>query len=45
MKLHIIFNIKGEIVRLTITPGNVNDRAPASQMVKDITATLISDKS
>jgi len=44
MKLHMIFNIKGEIVRLTITPGNVNDRTPVSQMVKDITATLIGDK-
>lgn len=40
----MIFNIKGEIVRLTITPGNINDRTPVSQMVKDITATLIGDK-
>jgi hypothetical protein len=44
MKLHMIFNIKGEIVRLTITPGNVNDRAPVSQMVKDVTVKLIGDK-
>jgi IS5 family transposase len=44
MKLHMIFNIKGEIVRLIITPGNVNDRTPVPQMVKDITATLIGDK-
>ena len=28
MKLHMIFNTKGEIVRLAITPGNVNDRTP-----------------
>ena len=44
MKLHMIFNIKGEIVRLTITPGNVNDRTPVPQMVKDLTAILIGDK-
>lgn len=44
MKLHMIFNTKGEIARLTITPGNVNDRTPVSQMVKNITATLIGDK-
>lgn len=44
MKLHVIFNTLGEIVRLTITPGNINDRKPVPQMVKDLIATLIGDK-
>lgn len=44
MKLHMIFNTKGEIVRLSITPGNVNDRKPVPQLVKDLIATLIGDK-
>ncbi len=26
LKLHFLFNHKGEIVRLSITPGNVDDR-------------------
>ncbi len=43
-KLHMIFNTKGEIVRLTITPGNVNDRKPVPQMVQGLTGKLIGDK-
>ena len=44
MKLHMIFNTKGEIVRLTITPGNTNDRTPVPHMIKDLIAKLIGDK-
>lgn len=44
MKLHFIINTNGEIVRLMITPGNVNDRVPVTDMVKGITAKLIGDK-
>lgn len=44
MKLHMIFNTKGEIIRLTITPGNVNDRTPVPHMVRDLEAKLIGDK-
>ncbi len=40
----MIFNTYGEIVRLAITPGNVNDRAPVKDMVSGITAKLIGDK-
>lgn len=43
-KLHMIFNTKGEIIRLFITPGNVGDRTPVLDMMKDITAKLIGDK-
>lgn len=44
LKIHLIFNTHGEIVRLAITPGNVNDKAPVIDMVKGITAKLIGDK-
>lgn len=44
MKLHLIINTKGEIVRLVITPGNVDDRKPVPDMMKGIVAKLIGDK-
>jgi hypothetical protein len=44
LKLHFIFNTKGEIVRMTITKGNANDRTPVMDLVKDITAKLLGDK-
>ena len=40
----MIFNTNGQIVRLTITPGNINDRTPVPDMVKGIVAKLIGDK-
>lgn len=43
-KLHMIFNTKGDIVRLCITPGNVGDRTPVLDMMTGITAKLIGDK-
>ena len=44
LKLHLLFNTKGEIVRLVITPGNVDDRKPVPDMLKGIMAKLIGDK-
>jgi hypothetical protein len=44
LKLHMIFNTKGEIVRLSITPGNTNDRSPVPNMIKGLKAKLIGDK-
>ena len=43
-KLHFIFNTLGEIVSMSITGGNVNDRSPVMDMVKVITGKLIGDK-
>ena len=40
----MIFNTRGEIVNLTITPGNKDDRSPVRKMVKGLTAKLIGDK-
>ena len=43
-KLHFVFNTYGEIVRIQITGGNVNDRSPVMSLMKDISAKLIGDK-
>jgi len=43
-KLHMIFNTKGEIMRLVITPGNKDDRSPVGDMVHGLFGTLIGDK-
>jgi hypothetical protein len=43
-KLHFVINTKGEIVRLVITPGNVDDRKPVPDMMKGIIAKLVGDK-
>ena len=44
MKLHMLFNTKGQLVRLAITPGHVDDRKPVREMLKGIKAKLIGDK-
>jgi hypothetical protein len=43
-RLHMIFNTKGEIVRLTITPGNTDDRSKVPQMTDGLMGNLIGDK-
>lgn len=44
MKLHMLFNTKGELVRVCITPGNVGDRTSVLAIMTGITVKLISDK-
>ena len=43
-KLQMIFNTRGEIVRLMITPGNTDDRSPVRDMVRGLMGKLIGDK-
>ncbi len=43
-KLHFILNTFGEIVSMSVTGGNVNDRSPVMGLVKGITGKLIGDK-
>lgn len=43
-KLHFVFNTHGEIVRMQITGGNVNDRSPVMDLMRDISTKLIGDK-
>ena len=43
-KLHLVFNHRREIVALKLTPGNVSDATPVSQLTKDRVGKLFGDK-
>jgi hypothetical protein len=43
-KLHLIFNDRGELLNLLLTPGNVDDRKPVPKMVRQLFGKLFGDK-
>lgn len=43
-KLHVIINHLGQLLNARLTPGNVDDRVPVPQMVKNIFGKLYADK-
>jgi len=43
-KLHLIFNDRGELLNLMLTPGNVDDRKPVPHMVRKLFGKLFADK-
>jgi hypothetical protein len=43
-KLHLIFNDRGELLNLLLTPGNVDDRRPVPKMVRQLFGKLFGDK-
>lgn len=43
-KLHLVFNDRGELLTFTLTPGNVDDRAPVPQFAKRLFGKLFGDK-
>ena len=43
-KLHLVFNDQGELVTFTLTPGNVDDRAPVPTFAKHLFGKLFGDK-
>jgi transposase len=43
-KLHAIINSKGELIRLKLTPGNVDDRKPMPDLCKGLFGQLFADK-
>ncbi len=43
-KLHLIFNDRGELLSLMLTPGNVDDRKPVPKMVRKLFGKLFGDK-
>jgi len=43
-KLHLIVNDRGELLNVMLTPGNVDDRKPVPDMVRDLFGQLIGDK-
>jgi hypothetical protein len=43
-KLHLVINDCGELLSLRLTPGNVDDRRPMPELVKDLFGKLFGDK-
>jgi predicted small integral membrane protein len=43
-KLHLIINDQGELLSFQVTPGNVDDRVPVKDLVKEIFGKLYGDK-
>lgn len=43
-KLHALINSKGELIRLKLTPGNVDDRKPMPDLCKGLFGQLFADK-
>ena len=43
-KLHLIINDKGELLSFQVTPGNVDDRVPVKDLVKEFFGKLYGDK-
>lgn len=44
LKLHFVFNDKGEIVRLSITPANVDDRKGLKRLIGGLMGKLFADR-
>ncbi len=43
-KLHIIINDCGELLAVSLTPGNTDDRVPVEQLTKDLFGKMFGDK-
>ena len=43
-KLHLVINDRGELLSLRLTPGNVDDRRPVPELVKELFGKLFGDK-
>ena len=43
-KCHLVVNEQGELLACCLTPGNVDDRAPVPQLVKELWGKLFGDK-
>lgn len=43
-KLHLVFTDQGDLLNLTLTPGNVDDRKPVLKLVRKLFGKLFGDK-
>jgi hypothetical protein len=43
-KLHLVINDQGELLGLTLTPGNVDDRRPVRKLVRQLWGKLFGDR-
>jgi hypothetical protein len=43
-KLHLVVNDRGEILNMTLTPGNTDDRKPVPELVRSLFGKLVGDR-
>jgi len=43
-KLHLVINEQGEVLGLTLTPGNTDDRRPVAKLVRNLWGKLFGDR-
>jgi transposase len=43
-KLHVIINSRGELIRLKLTPGNIDDRKPMPELCQGLFGQLFADR-
>jgi transposase len=43
-KLHLVINERGEVLGLTLTPGNTDDRRPVAKLVRQLWGKLFGDR-
>jgi transposase len=43
-KLHLLFNDRGELLNIALTPGNVDDRRPVPRLVQRLFGKIFADK-
>lgn len=43
-KLHLVVNEHGELLNLTLTPGNTDDRKPLAQLLKVLFGKVFADR-
>ena len=43
-KLHVVFNDQGQLLNLALTPGNVDDRQPVPDLVRNLFGKLFADR-
>lgn len=43
-KLHLVFNDRGELLNLALTPGNVDDRKPVPRLVRRLFGKIFADR-
>ena len=43
-KLHLVVNHQGELLNITVTPGNTHDRTPVPQLLHPLSGKVFADK-
>ena len=43
-KLHLVVNDAGELLRVALTPGNIDDRKPVPRLARTLFGKLFADK-